>query len=153
MSTMQLAGGWVIRAEVDMIDITSFSPKPDKTWRYPDSHFHAHYYDEAGPDHYPTLIWVVDEEDWMDEDGEEYPGTGHYECKRCGDHVDPAMLPASTFHEYAPGMMHITVTAPDETQFPLTPEQFDPLRAMNEAERNVALREYEQLWLSTNRRT
>jgi len=65
---------------------------------------HEHAYVDRG---YPTLTWVVDEEDYVIfEDGypEEYPGSGHYECSECGQEIQPALIGPSPYREFIPGM-------------------------------------------------
>ena len=57
---------------------------PDTKWRYTDQHGHEHRW--ADNETVPTVRRVVDA-DVTDE----YPEINHYECRECGDRVEPAM--------------------------------------------------------------
>jgi len=88
-----------LRFEREQIDVTSGLPRPDERWTYTDHHGHEHHWRDG----WPTLRWVVDEPEYIDEDGEEYPAEGHYECPFCGEDISPGMRGPSGFREFIPG--------------------------------------------------
>ncbi len=83
---IDLPDGTTVRHErdVEMVS-TGWMPVLDPRWRYTDQSGHEH----SADDLYATLEWVVDVPGGSDEDGEEYPDEGHYECKRCHENVVP----------------------------------------------------------------
>lgn len=86
-----------LRAETEIVDVTSSLPKPDPNWVYTDEHGHEHRYEDG----YPTLVRVVDATH-VDEYGEEWD-EWHFECRECGEHVMPGTVGPSPFREFAPG--------------------------------------------------
>lgn len=104
-----------------MIEVTSSMPRPDPLWCYIDAQSHEHRWSTV----HETFDWVVDEPDWMDDEGEEYPGDGHYACTRCGALVVPGLLGPSLTHEYMPGLMTVTVHFSDGVVADITPQQLE----------------------------
>ena len=80
---------------IDIIDVTPFQEK-DPKWNFIDDKGHIHKWSfkeemkdtSDDPDEYgafcDSLIYVVDSEAFGD-----YPETGHYECKLCGQKIVP----------------------------------------------------------------
>lgn len=104
-SRATLPDGRVLTATCELIEVTSLSDRPDPAWRFVDAAGHEHTYVDQT---YPTLVWVVDQEDYVViEDGypEEYPGEGHYECGECGEVVTPAQIGPSPYREFVPGVV------------------------------------------------
>lgn len=124
MTTFLRHGPLTIRMTTEQLEVTSMLPTPDPDWRWTDSHGHEHRWTMQ------TFVWIRDEPDWMDVDGEEYPGEGHYACPLCGDHVTPGMRGPSVYREYMPGLTEIIVTFPDGTAMAITPEQFEQIRPL-----------------------
>jgi hypothetical protein len=113
--------GWSIEAWTEQIEVTSSLPRPDPGWRHTDAHGHEHRYKSD------TLRWVQDEPDWIDVDGEEYPGDGHYECIQCGEHIQPGSIGPSMYREYMAGMNHVEAIRSDGRRFELNAEQIAQL--------------------------
>lgn len=90
-----------LRMEQDLIPIDTNLPQPDKNWRHTDSHDHDHSWQE-GPDHYPTLEWIVDDT-WWCTDCEDDHQDGHWACRLCGEEVTPGQRPPPTWRQYLPG--------------------------------------------------
>lgn len=94
--------------EREMIDVTSALPYPSETWRATDINGHEHYRENG---EYPTLNYVIDSvETWFCADcNEEHTDTtGHYECRLCGEIVEPGMT-VDTHRRYAPGRTFATL--------------------------------------------
>lgn len=89
-----------LRAEVDMIDVTSALPYADESWTYTDQQGHRHRYGKG----YPTLTWIVDERYWDEGLGEEVED-GHWECPLCGEPITPGTQ-VDYSKRYIPGMTH-----------------------------------------------
>jgi hypothetical protein len=99
--------GDVLRSTVDMIEVTSLS-RPDEHWRFKDAAGHEHswfaggkpatFYQAIMAYDLPTLLRV---EDTPGDD--EYPATGHYECRECHEHVQPGTA-ADSFQQFIPGL-------------------------------------------------
>lgn len=71
-------------------------PTRDPRWVGRDSAGHEHRADGGA---YPTLAWVVDRTEPCDGacgDPDHEWIIGHFECKLCGEHVEPGMLPAGS---------------------------------------------------------
>lgn len=106
--TLNLPDGRILAVEHEPIETTSYSPTTDKDWTFTDAQGHQHRWDNG----YPTLRYVVDEEDYVIvEDGhpEEYPGSGHYECVTCGEHITPGMKGPSRWCTFEPGSVRYTL--------------------------------------------
>jgi hypothetical protein len=107
-ASLQLPDGRTLTVSSKEIETTSYLPRPDSGWSFTDAHGHEHQAvseDDNSVD-YPTLRWVVDEKDYVvDEDGypEEYPGSGHWECVTCGEHITPSTIGPSPWREFTPG--------------------------------------------------
>jgi hypothetical protein len=65
---------------------TIATSEPDPNWIYVDANGHEHRWSKSGT--LPTLEHVVDAYD-TDWEGDSWPSVTHYECKRCGEHVEP----------------------------------------------------------------
>lgn len=74
-----------LRIEREIMLIGAGFPEDDRAWRHADAHGHEHRW-EDGDDRWPTLRWVVDAPG-----GDGYPDEGHWECRECGDHVEPGI--------------------------------------------------------------
>lgn len=74
--------GITVGGMIDRYDVTTME-EPVPTWEHVDANGHVHRWDGWG---LPTLRVV---EDYPDTDN--YPATRHYECKICGERVEPAM--------------------------------------------------------------
>lgn len=116
MSTMVTTGdgvhinegpGWPgqLKIEVERIDISSSSPKPDERWSFVDAsgHFHAYWSRE---ERWPTLRTRIepvpcDHED-HDEDCEGANIT-HWHCLICDEEIEPRMIPGPHYGSM-PGM-------------------------------------------------
>ena len=92
-------GSFVVNVQRDQIDVTSWSATPNESWVYADRQGHEHHYDNG----YPTLSYVIDEQHWCEGDEGSYPHDGHwqvdaahYECKACGETIEPGMDPPGT---------------------------------------------------------
>lgn len=127
MKTTFSTNRWSLDVNVEQIEVTSNMPRRDPAWEHTDGQGHNHRYDGS---ELPTLVWVVDTEDYIVDEGdgywEEYPGTGHYECRQCGEVIQPGMRPPSMFREYVPGAKTATLTC-DGVPYYLTMEQWDDL--------------------------
>jgi hypothetical protein len=103
--------------EVDAIEVTGFSMKPDPNWTYLDRAGHLHDHSRA------LLITVQDNPDdppfYFDEDGEEYNAPDHLECSICHEHIDPGLIPPSPYREFIQGM-----TRYYRDGEPITPEEY-----------------------------
>lgn len=92
-----------------LIDATSAS-RMDPTWCHVDGQGHVHQwclkgtdipatnYDPTARYSVPSLRWILD---FPGDD--EYPDVGHYECRRCGERVEPGRT-ADTTRRYMPGL-------------------------------------------------
>jgi hypothetical protein len=124
-----LRNGSVLTAHCEPIEVTSLGPREDPAWTFTDANGHAH----ATADGYPSLVWIVDEEDYVVfEDGypEEYPGSGHYECRECGEHIQPGMRGPSPYREFIPGPCYYELDGE-----PITEEQYREIVAEAQASR------------------
>jgi len=88
-----------LRAEVEMIDVSSALPRPDKKWTYTDRQGHRHHWDDG----YPTLVVVTEESYWCEDCHDEHTDS-HYECPLCGEEIRPGLVGPSLYREYTPGM-------------------------------------------------
>lgn len=110
MNMKSVVGDKTFRIEREMIDVTMLN-RPDTSWRHTDANGHEHRYYVHRPEgvepaehyapaaHYllPTVEWIVDEEG-----SDEYPETGHYECRLCRATVQPHTT-ADTTRQMIPG--------------------------------------------------
>jgi hypothetical protein len=85
--SIALEEGAVLEFEQDGRWITNDSPQPDPNWRGVDSNGHEHYY-AAGDDRYPTLVLVAGEPYYCPDCNDEHQDTW-YECRTCGEKVEP----------------------------------------------------------------
>jgi hypothetical protein len=110
----------------DMLDVTSVH-RPDTNWRKVDARGHEHQwfvggkpaasYNPSTKHELPTLVWVHD--DWgYYEDGERYE-IGHYECRECGEHVEPAYT-ADQWQQHIPGLRWFRINGE-----PVSKEEFE----------------------------
>ena len=105
MDTTLTGAFGTLRAEAELIDVSSALPYPDEAWTYTDQHDHKHRYKRTGPGtYYPTLTWVVDETYWCEECGDEH-AEGHWECPLCGEHITPGLKGPDRFPRKIPGMV------------------------------------------------
>jgi hypothetical protein len=88
-----------LRAEVEMIDVTSRGPRPDKAWRYTDAAGHQHFWRDG----WPTLEWLVTERYWC-EDCQDEHAEGEWICPLCEEVITPNMVGPSMFKERIPGL-------------------------------------------------
>jgi len=95
-SILNLPDGRELRAECEMIEVTSNLPRPDKAWTFTDAQGHEHAWSQG----WPSLRWVVDEPETDD-----WPEEGHYECLLCGETIAPGMSGPSMFREFIPGVV------------------------------------------------
>lgn len=93
-----------LRVEVEMIDVTTNLPQPDRSWRYTDGAGHEHYWQDG----YPTLASVDDETYYCSECEDEHTDS-HLECPLCGEHVVPGSVDPGPWRQYEPGMKSYTL--------------------------------------------
>ena len=115
---------WRIVEETEQIEITSYSPRPDRSWRYTDKAGHVHHWEDGG---YPTLRWVS-EMNWCHECQDEHD-TGFYECPLCFEHVTPGQTGPSPWREFVPGMRTAYLETRDGRVIPLDDDDLGRLRA------------------------
>ena len=84
----------VLRMERDVIDVTSFSPRPDTNWVHVDSRGHEHRMHDGT---YPSLRRVVTASYWCPDCG------SHWACAVCGEPVEPGMVGPGLVREFVPG--------------------------------------------------
>lgn len=88
--------------ETEVVEVTSYSPRPDEAWRYTDQRGHEHYWRDG----YPTLREIVEsvETYWCADCHDEHTDTrSHLECPLCGEEIIPGKVGPSPFREFAPG--------------------------------------------------
>jgi hypothetical protein len=90
----------VLRAEAELIDVTSSLPYADEAWTYTDQAGHRHRYSKG----YPTLTWVIDETYWCEDCNDEHT-EGHWECPLCGERITPGLKGPDMFPKRIPGMV------------------------------------------------
>lgn len=79
------------RVEQETTTFTTLGgPAPDPKWAFTDRQGHRHV---AGTrsERWPTLRWVVDKTYWCDLCRDEHQ-EGHYECRECGQAIEPGMI-------------------------------------------------------------
>ena len=124
MSTrLSLPDGATLRAEAETIDCTSMFPtmEPDPAWSFTDSAGHVHTHSSN------SFTWVYEgEEFWTDEFGEEYEGTGHYECNACAAEVRPRQRTkdGGMTRQVISGPRHYSLELADGTVEDLTEAQY-----------------------------
>ena len=91
----EVAGG-ILRIERNLTEVNMVSRVADETWRATDSNGHEHAYSAERTDaghgsHYPTLAYVPGPSYYCGECGDEHEdyAVSHYECRACGEHVQP----------------------------------------------------------------
>lgn len=111
--------GWTLEQEVEQIEVTSLSAKPNPGWDYTDAAGHRHTHAE------PNLVEII-QEPWYCPDCREVHDNmlDHYECPDCGEHIVPGTLPGP-HREFIPGLVTITAIGPDGTRYHLSPEMLD----------------------------
>jgi hypothetical protein len=96
-----------LRMERDMIEVSSFSPRPDPGWVFVDSHGHEHRWINVNGRLQPgAWHWELDPgepEFWTDADGDEHNGEGRNHCDLCGDEITPGMRGPSPYREFIAG--------------------------------------------------
>lgn len=110
------AGQDVFEMTCDLIDATSLS-RPDTAWCFIDAAGHEHRwhvgdlpatsYNPSGTYHVPSLVWVKDGEEWFEYDDEPHD-VGHYECRLCGEHIEPRYRADDTRQQIA-GLRHYSI--------------------------------------------
>jgi hypothetical protein len=91
----------VLSMHVDMVEIPSLGPRPDKSWTYTDEQGHEHFYD-GYPVPYPTLVMVAEPSYYCaDCRGEHHDD--HLECRICGEVISPGLTGGGQFLERVPG--------------------------------------------------
>lgn len=138
MNTRMVLGGFSIHVNVDHIEVTSMGPRPDPEWSHVDASGHVHRWSNSWSTGSDSFVWVQDEDDWMDEEGEEYPGEGHYECRQCHEHLSPGLRGASPCREYIPGQMTITACFSDGSEAVITQQELNGVSDMVRARDFVA---------------
>ena len=88
-----------LRVEREVIEVTSNAPRTDEAWTYTDERGHEHYWRDG----YPTLQWVTEDTYWCSDCDDEHDDGGHWECRECGETVEPGMRPPSMYREFMPG--------------------------------------------------
>jgi hypothetical protein len=89
-----------LRIESEPIRFTTLGrPAPDPKWRYTDARGHKHHREAS---EWPTLRWVVDRTYWCETCLDEH-GEGHYECRKCGEHIEPGMVMEPPATKFIPG--------------------------------------------------
>jgi len=83
----------------DIIDVTPLL-EPDPEWFFQDRAGHQHRWIDGG---LPSLRWIIEVEA-----GEEMPEVGHYECRECGEKIEPLMR-VPIFRSFAPGLVHCSI--------------------------------------------
>lgn len=89
-----------IRSETQMIDVTSNAPRRDPDWTYIDHNKHLH---TLAKGLWPTLTWIIDETYWCTTCGDEH-ANGHWECRECGERIEPGMIGPSGHVEKIRGL-------------------------------------------------
>lgn len=105
-------------------------PAPDPEWKAVDLAGHEHQYvagAQLGEPHWPTLEWVVDETYWCDTCRDEHD-KGHWECKQCGETVEPGMVMEGPK----------TITKPGRTTYKINGNPVDPETWERETEKWAA---------------
>jgi hypothetical protein len=110
-----------LRAEADVIEVTSNGMRPDPKWRFTDAHGHEHYRADDGT--CPTLVNVVDDTYWCFDCDDEHTDS-HLGCAICGEEIKPGLLPPSPFREFIQGR-----TAYYLNDVPISPERYEELLA------------------------
>jgi hypothetical protein len=87
-----------------MVESVGVEPRP--TWHFVDSNGHGHFYQDRD-EPYPTLRWVS--EPCMMGHGDGCEGEGHYECKLCGEEIQPATQMAQPVWIDGPDAYRLTV--------------------------------------------
>lgn len=72
----------------------------DPDWRFTDTAGHAHSR-ESGK--FPSLGWIVDRIYWCETCREDH-NEGHYECKWCGEEIEPGTRTRPGLNETRPGL-------------------------------------------------
>lgn len=88
----------VVRIERAYQEISLSSNVADKAWRFTDASGHEHSYrrrHQPGDDEYPTLAYVAGPSYYCAECGDEHEdyAVSHYECRICGEAVEPGSVP------------------------------------------------------------
>ena len=93
-------GDYTLSVETNMVEITSDWPSPDPHWQATDSNGHTHSYVAEHIFIYPSLRLVVDASHWCNGDEGIAPhdphtavDESHWECRECGEVVEPGMFP------------------------------------------------------------
>ena len=89
----------ILRVERDVIEVTPIS-KPDDDWEFTDKHGHLHRWQNSK---LPSLKEIID----CPAD-EEYPASFHFECKRCGETINPGYKSPES-REFMPGLTHFYI--------------------------------------------
>lgn len=114
-----------LRAETEMIEVTSGLLRPDPKWAYTDHAGHEHYYRKGSRygegSGYPTLIVVTEEPYWCPDCHDEHTSS-HYECPLCDEEIAPGLVPEPPYREYIPGLTSYYLN--DE---PITPDEYQRL--------------------------
>jgi hypothetical protein len=99
MARISSAPAWSYSIDTELIDVTSSSPTPNERWRFTDANGHEHHYDKG----YPSLSLVIDESHWClgnegvyAHDPHEAVDRSHYQCRICGEVIEPTLDPPFT---------------------------------------------------------
>lgn len=105
MATFANAGdGHSYRMECEPIEVTSLGPRPDPNWTFTDAAGHEH---DAKRE---LLDWLQDDPDdppfYFDVDGDEHNADSHWECRLCGEWIEPGTTGPSPYREFIAGPKH-----------------------------------------------
>lgn len=105
----------------DQFEVTSLS-RPDTAWHLRDSHGHEHrWFTNGAPatEYRPDQVYVIQTLNYVEDypATEDYPAVFHYECRECGEQVEPGVRPDDS-PQYVPGIRHYYINgqsvSPDE---------------------------------------
>jgi len=115
-----------LTAETEAIEVTSGLPQADKSWRHTDQQGHEHYWRDG----YPTLVWVVDGQEWVEDLGE-FVDYGHLACPLCDETIVPGTY-IDTFRRFAPGRTTYKLNGE-----PITKERYEEILAARRVTRTA----------------
>lgn len=105
--------GYEVEWKCEQIEITSNwrTLDPDAQWHDYDGHVHRNV---------PRTYVTVQEPDYIDADGEEWPGDTVHSCPICGETLYPPTKGPDGFRKFMQGPISATVTYPDGVELLLT---------------------------------
>lgn len=102
---LEEGGALQLQVNRNVLDVTP-SIEPDLDWKQMDKEDHMHRWRKGSKKEAPivtTLKWIVE-----GEATDEYPESGYFECKRCGDRIEPGYKPVQVRRE-AYGLVEHTI--------------------------------------------